>query len=582
MHGFHNRILRVDLTERTFKVEAIPDDILAAYLGGKGLATHLLLENTPPGVAPLSPANVLIVATGPASGTVLAPASRYGLFSKSPLTGLYGESYAGGHVAPQIKATGYDAILLEGAADAPLYLEINDERIKFHDAAHFWGKDIYETEDRVKEEVGVPRAQAIVIGPAGENLVPFAVVGNNRWRQAGRCGMGAVMGSKKVKAIVFHGKVQCPLHDPQAVKAFNDELREKGKDDPGAIAYRKLGTPMIVAIANKFGSFPSRYWSEGAISHWERLSADYLVEKFGVKNRACHRCFFACGKLSTVPEGRHAGLRIEGPEYETIYSFGGLCLIDDLAEIIYLNDLCDRLGLDTITAGNVVAFAMEASRRGALDLELDYGDADGAADLLQKIAYREGLGDLFARGVRAASRELGLEEIAIHVKGLEPAGYDPRALKGMGLAFAVSDRGACHLRATVYKAEFSGMSDPSSIEGKAELLTDFEDRHTIFDTLIFCRFYRDMIGWDELSSVMAALTGLEMDKLELSTLARNVTTKAREFNLREGMMPADDVLPQRFYAEPLGREGKIIHKAELEQMVAEYYALKGWEGGVPK
>jgi len=577
MYGFHNRLLRVNLTERTFEMEAIPDDILAAYLGGKGLATHLLLENTPPGVDPLSPQNVLIVATGPASGTVLAPASRYGLFSKSPLTGLYGESYAGGHVAPQIKATGYDAILLEGAADAPLYLEISDERVEFHDAAHLWGKDIYEAEDRVKEEVGVPRAQAIVIGPAGENLVPFALVGNNRWRHAGRCGMGAVMGSKKVKAIVFHGKAQCALHDPQAVKAFDDELRERGREDPGALAYRNFGTPMIVAIANEFGSFPSRYWSEGRVPHWERLSAEYLVENFEVRSRACHRCYLACGKLSTVLEGRHAGLRIEGPEYETIFAFGGLCLINDLAEIMYLNDICDRLGLDTITSGNVVAFAIEASRRGALELGLDYGDADGAADLLKKIAYREGVGDLLARGVRAASRELGLEEIAIHVKGLEPAGYDPRALKGMGLAFAVADRGACHLRATVYKAEFSGVSDPDSIEGKAELVTDFEDRHTIFDSLIFCRFYRDMIGWDELSSVIAALTGLELDKPKLSALARNITTKAREFNLREGMTPADDALPQRFHTEPLGPEGKVITEGELKRMIAEYYALKGWE-----
>lgn len=576
MYGFHNRLLRVNLSERTFKTQTLPDEVLAAYLGGKGLATHLLLENAPSCVDPLSSQNVLIVATGPATGTVLAPASRYGLFSKSPLTGLYAESYAGGHVAPQIKASGYDAVLLDGAAEAPVYIEISDGGIQFHDAAHLWGKDIYETEDRLKEEVRASKAQVIVIGPAGENLVHFALVGNNHWRHAGRCGLGAVMGSKRVKAIVFHGKAQCALHDPTAVEAFNRELRHRGKENPGVLAYRNFGTPMMVATANEFGCFPSRYWAQGRVDHWERLSAKYLVDNFEVRSRACHGCFMACGKLVTVLEGRHAGLTIEGPEYETIFAFGGLCLIDDLAEIMYLNDICDRLGLDSITSGNVIAFAIEASRRGVLDLGLDYGDADGAADLIKSIAYRQGVGDLLARGVQAAARELGLEAIAIHVKGLEPPGYDPRALKGMGLAFAVADRGACHLRATVYQAEFKGMSDPGSIEGKAKLLTDFEDRHTIFDTLIFCRFYRDMIGWDELTRVIAALTGLNLSKEELSALARTVTTKAREFNLREGMIPADDTLPRRFLSEPLEPEGNEISEGELGQMVAEYYTLKGW------
>jgi aldehyde:ferredoxin oxidoreductase len=577
MYGFYNKLLRVNLTERTFETEAIPDEVLESYLGGKGLATHLLLENTPQGVDPLSPENVLIVATGPATGTVLAPASRHGLFSKSPLTGLYGESYAGGHVAPRIKATGYDAILLEGAADKPVALEISDEKLAFHDAGHLWGEDVHETEDGVQEEVGVPKAQAIVIGPAGENLVPFAVVANNHWHQAGRTGMGAVMGSKKVKAIVFHGQSQCPVYDPQAVKAFDGELRERGKDDPGALAYRNLGTPMVVAITNEFGAFPSRYWSEGTVSYWEQISAERLLERFNVKPKACYRCFFACRRLSTVPDGRHAGLRLEGPDYETIFAFGGLCLIDDLAEIAYLNDLCDRLGVDTITTGNVVAFAMEASQRGALKPGLDYGDPDGTAELIQKIARREGVGQLLSKGVRAASQELGLEDIAIHVKGLEPAGYDPRVLKGMGLAYAVSDRGACHLRATIYKAEFSGMSDPDSVVGKAEMLTDFEDRHTLFDSLIFCRFYRDMIGWDGLGQVIFALTGLGLDKSGLQRLGREVTTKAREFNLREGMTSSDDLLPQRFHNEPLGLEGKVLTEAELKQMLSEYYVLKEWD-----
>ena len=577
MHGFHNRLLRVDLSARTWAAEEISDNVLAGCLGGKGLATHLLLENAPPGVDPLTPGNPLIFATGPATGTVLAPASRYGVFTKSPLTGIFGESYAGGHVAPQIKATGYDAILLQGASDAPVYLQVSDKEITFHDAAPFWGMDTYQAEEALEAAVGARGAKAIVIGPAGERQIPFAVIGNDRGRQAGRTGVGAVMGSKRLKGILFHGEAKCPLYDAKAIRAYDRELRERGKDDPGAQAYRKFGTPMIVAIANQAGSFPSYYWSAGTVPHWEQISADAMVERFKPRPRACYRCFLACGKLTTVPDGRHAGLTLEGPEYETIFAFGGLCGVDDLAEIVYLNDICNRLGLDTITAGNVVGFAIEAARRGALTLKLDYGDVDGIAELVRQIGNREGIGALLSQGVRAASRELGLEELAIHVKGLEPPGYDPRALKGMGLAFAVSDRGACHLRATVYKAEFAGWVDRTSAEGKADVVLDFEDRHTLFDTLIFCRFYRDMIGWDDLPLIIRGLTGLELDKAGLQALSARIAADVRRFNLREGMSPADDTLPERFLREPLQPSGERLSEAELEQMVSEYYALRGWE-----
>ena len=290
------------------------------------------------------------------------------------------------------------------------------------------------------------------------------------------------MGTKRLKGIVFHGQAECALHDAEAIKDYDRGLRERGKEDAGAKAYRELGTPMVVAIANTAGAFPSYYWSAGTVPHWEKIGAEALVERFRPRPKACHRCFMACGKLTTVPDGRHAGLIVEGPEYETVFAFGGLCAIDDLAEILYLNDICDRLGLDTITAGNVAGFTIEASRQGALNLKLDYGDVDGIAELLHQIGNREGVGELLSQGVRSASRELGLEELTIHVKGLEPSGYDPRALKGMGLAFAVSDRGACHLRATVYKAEFAGWVDRTSAEGKADVVLDFEDRHTVFDT----------------------------------------------------------------------------------------------------
>lgn len=576
MKGFHNQLLRVNLTDRTWALQAIPDEVLSRYLGGKGLAAHLLLETAPAGVDPLAPESPLIVATGPATGSGLSPAGRHGLFAKSPLTGVFGEAYSGGHLAPQIDATGYDAIIIEGASDGPVYVEISDETVVFHDASEFWGMDIYDAEEALEEAVGVRGAKAMAIGPAGENLVRFAVVGNDRGHQCGRTGMGAVMGSKGLKGVVFHGSAERPLFDPEGTRAFNRELRERGKDDAGVQAYRELGTPMLVAFTNTAGAFPSYYWSQGEVPYWENISAETMVERFQPRSRACHGCFIACRNLSTVRDGRHAGLTLEGPEYETIYAFGGLCAIDDLAEIAYLNELCDRLGLDTITAGNVAGLAIEACRRGRLPLDLDYGDVDGIATLFRQVAERTGAGELLAEGVRSASEALGLEDIAVHVKGLEPAGYEPRALKGMGLAYAISDRGACHLRATVYKAELAGWVEPDATEGKAELVLDFEDRHTVFDTLIFCRFYRDMIGWEELPVVIQRLTGLEMDKEALRALSARIADTIRQYNLREGMTAADDTLPDRILTEPLAPRGQSLSREELDRMVEDYYELRGW------
>lgn len=576
MEGFHNQLLHIDLTDRTWTEEDIPDEVLSSYLGGKGLAAHLLLERAPGGVDPLAPESPLVVVTGPATGSGLAPAGRHGLFAKSPLTGIFGEAYSGGHLAPQIDAAGYDAILVEGSSAGPVYLEISDQRVTFHDADEFWGMDTYAAQQALEAAVGAPGAKAMVIGPAGERRVPFAIVGNDRGHLCGRTGMGAVMGSKRLKGIVFHGAANRRLFDPEGVKRFNHELRERGKDDAGVQAYRELGTPMLVAFTNTAGAFPSYYWSQGQVPFWEDISAETMVERFQPRHRACHGCFIACRKLSTVRDGRHAGLTLEGPEYETIYAFGGLCAVDDLAEIVYLNHLCDRLGIDTITAANVAAFAIEASRRGAMDLDLDYGDVDAIAALLRQMAERQEAGELLAQGVRKASEALGLEELGVHVKGMEPAGYEPRALKGMGLAYAISDRGACHLRATVYKAELAGWVDPQAVEGKAELVLDFEDRHTIFDTLIFCRFYRDMIGWEELSIVIQGLTGLEMDKQALRGLSARIADAIRAYNLREGMTAADDTLPARLLEEPLHPGGQSLSRQELATMVAEYYDLRGW------
>ena len=572
------------MTNRSFSVETLSDEILMNSLGGKGLATHLLLKHLAPGIDPLSPENIIIFTTGPAGGTEIPAASRYGVFTKSPQTGIYCESYSGGHVAPIMKQTGYDAIVLAGASTEPIYLHIHADGVDFCDAAHIWGSNAYVTEDMINAEVGVKGVQSVVIGPAGEKLVTFSCISNNYWRCAGRGGVGAVLGSKKVKGIAFSGSKKAEVAKPDQLLAFIENLKKRGKDNPGVLAYRELGTPMMVKIMNNSGAFPTRYWQAGYYSENEQINADAMQKQFTVKPKACFRCFIGCGKLSTVEDGHHKGLKVEGPEYETIYAFGGLCCIDDLSDILYLNDLCDRLGIDTITAGNLAAFAIEAGIRGKLVNAPQYGDTAAIAALLEKIVKREDEGELLARGIREAATAWGLEELAIHVKGMEPAGYDPRVLKGMGLAYATSDRGACHLRATFYKPELSGMIEPDAIEGKAQLFIDFEDRLTLFDTLIFCRFYRDLIGWNELSQVINALTGLDCDQEKLCQIAANVTDNTRRFNLREGVTAKDDTLPPRFMQEPIGENKQhLITREELQTMVSDYYRLRGWDQeGRPK
>ena len=581
MKGFFNRILIIDVAAQTTQVVPVDDAVLTQYMGGKGLATHLLLTYNPPGVDPLAPENHLIVGLGPLTDSPVYGSCRYGIFSKSPLTGFYAESYSGGRAATAISGAGYDAVLVKGAAAGPVWLEISDTGVVFHDAQNLWGKDTYETEDTVKALCGKKDAAALVIGPAGENQVKFAVVENDYWRSAGRTGMGAVLGSKNIKALVFHGEQKKTFHDPEAMKQYAKTMAKDLNQHPATRTYRGQGTPVMVDGLNKAGAFPARYWSQGSCDHYEKINAAAMAEKLGVRPRSCKTCFMGCGKLVTVKEGRHAGLKLEGPEYETIYAFGGLCMIKSIEEITWLNDICDRLGLDTITAGNLAALAIEASGLGKIKEKLAYGDADAVADLLEKIARREGLGGLLADGIKTAAPEMGMADLAVHVKGMEPAGYDPRTLKGMGLAYAVSPRGACHLRSTFYKPELAGMIDPNQIDGKAEMFLDFEDRCTLFDTFILCRFYRDFYPWEELSTLVSMATGTDLSKDELTEMAARVTNLTRRFNLQEGLTRADDFLPKRMLIEKLPG-GNGITEAELTQLVQDYYRLRGWdENGIP-
>ena len=533
------------------------------------------MQEISPHIDPLSPQNRLIFTSGPLADTPFYGSSRYAVFTKSPQTGIYSESYSGGKITFSLSRTGYDAVIIEGKSEHPTFLEVGDERVVFHSADGLWGKETYEAEEAMLGAVGVEGSGALVIGPAGENLVKFAVIESEHWRSLGRAGIGAVMGSKKLKGIVFHGKRRRKLADPSAARRLAEAFKARVKDHPTVHLYQKYGTPMLVSIMNTIGAFPTRYWSKGSLEGWEGISAESLMERCHVTSSACPHCFMACGKISEIKEGRHQGLRIRGPEYETLYAFGGLCMVTSIEEIIYLNDLCDRLGMDTITAGNLAAFAIEATKRGKIKERIDYGDVEGLARILKKVAFRKGVGRILSEGVRHAATVWGMEDQAIHVKGLEPAGFDPRVLKGMGLAYATSDRGACHLRATFYKSELSGEISPDRVRGKAKLFVDYEDKMALFDALILCRFYRDLITWKDLQEIIRSSCGLSLRKRELKSMASEIIRLARTFNQREGMTAKEDKLPRRFFREVLQETGKTIQPGDLEVMLKEYYQLRG-------
>jgi len=574
--GFYGKLLRINLSDKKYQTEEIPEEIFQKYLGGKGLGTYLLLKHLAPGVDPLSEDNILIFTTGFTTGTNVFGSSRYGVFTKSPATGLYAESYSGGKVAPALHSAGYDAVILEGAAQEPVYLEISDEKIAFHEAKHLWGKSTYETEDLIKAEVGRTKAQVVVIGPAGENLVRFACIENNYWRSAGRTGVGAVMGSKKVKGIVFHGSSKVEIADPELLKELNREIADRGKDHPGVFAYRKYGTTQMVRALNTNKAFPARYWSQGYVDYWEQISGDALLENFDVKNTACARCFIACGKTTTVREGKYQGVTIEGPEYETIYVFGGLCCIKNLDEIIYLNDICDRLGMDTMSGGNLVGLVMEATAQGRdIPVKLEYGDARGAGRLLEDIAYQRGPGIALGKGIKELAQDWSLEDLAVHCKGLEPGGYDPRTLKGMSLQYAVSIRGAVHVNGWLYKPELGGVIDRKAVKGKAQLFIEMENRYAIFHAGTLCIFFRDLYEWPQLEKMVKAITGWDYHQDDLSAIGHRIICATREFNAREGATKADDILPARIHHVVINDGDDSVTPEEVRYMIDEYYRLRG-------
>ena len=577
MEGFFRRLLRIDLSSHSWAWETISGDLIEDYLGGKGIGTFLLSQEAHPGIDSSDPQNPIIFSNGCFADLPIYGSSRYGIFAKSAQTGGYLECYGGGRTAIFLSRTGNDVIIIKGKSLNPVFLEISHEGVLFRDGSSIWGLPTDQSLETMLRAVGKPQASALVIGPAGEAGVKFAMVINEGGRSFGRGGLGAIWGSKRLKGVVFHGTERRRPADLSTLKALYQQMAKEGRGKELTRMYRTYGSSMMVGIMNTMRAFPTRYWEEGTVHGWERLTAEHLKKICQVRPLSCPHCFLACGKRTTVKKGPYKGLTISGPDYQTVAAFGGLCLIRSLEEILNLNDLCNRLGLDTVSAGNVIAFAMKASQDGRLNHTLPFGDTAGTEELLHGIAHRDGLGEILAEGVRDAARILGLEDLAIHVKGLELPGFDPRSLKGMGLAYATSQRGATHLQSLFYLDEIKREYKPGDVRERVRALVEAEDRMTLFDMLLVCKFYRTYLGWKDIILLLEAVTGRRFREEELRQRVSKILSLSMAFNRQEGISIEEDTLPGNLFKKA-GRNGMGLPPEELEKMVAEYHRLRGWRG----
>jgi aldehyde:ferredoxin oxidoreductase len=606
MKGVSGKLLCVDLSRGKIELKTLEQPILESYLGGVGLAARILYDKGR-GVRPLGPENPLIMAPGLLVGTGFPTASKTTFMARSPLTGGVGRAAAGAWAGVALKRAGFDALVVEGKAETPSMLYVDDGSSSVEDASKLWGLNVRETAKRIKSEYeGV---STVVIGPAGERLSLIAGIDCEE-RQAARTGLGAVMGSKMLKAIAVKGTGNLEYADPDYLRTLSFKWAKTLRDDPKSELQRRYGTPEFYDWMNRDrGVFPSRNWQHGYFkASYDKLTGNersgldpyYWAPKYSLRNRACPHCNKPCGRIFRITSGKYAGTELDGPEYETIYSLGGALEVDNPEALARLHMECDLLGLDGISAGLTIAWAMEAYERGLLSredldgIDLRFGNADAALVTLRRMAYREGkLGELLADGVKAASERLGKNsnKFAIHVKGLELPAYDVRGLKGVGLSFAVSVRGADHLNAVCYSTElkgtwwkFSGI-DRFSSRNKGFMVKIHEDIMTLYDALGICKFSRGFFYVEELPPVIEAATGLKLKVSELFTVGERIYNLERAYNAREGFSRKDDRLPHRVLWEPIPEgpsAGSRITPLELEEMLNEYYAARGWsEDGIP-
>jgi len=589
MKGWIGKILRVDLTKGESKVEELDPKLGAKFIGGRGLGSKILSDEIDPKVDPFSPNNKLIMATGPLTGTGASAAGRYMVITKSPLTGTIACSNSGGHFGAELKFAGFDLIIFEGKAKEPVYLYIEDGKAEIRDAKSIWGKTTHETTDQILSETDMD-ARVACIGPAGEKLVRYACVINDKHRAAGRSGVGAVMGSKNLKAVAVKGSGSITIANKEAFRKVTLDVFQKVKANPvTSTGLPTYGTAVLVNIINASGILPTRNFNEGVFEGAEKISGETIVDDILVRNRACFSCPIACGRVVRVTNPKYECFG-EGPEYESDWSMGACCGIDNLDAIAKGNYLCDTLGFDPISAGVTIACGMELFEKGIISTKevgrsLNFGDADAMVEMIRAIGYREGFGDALAEGSYRLAERYGHPEYSMSVKKQEFPAYDGRGVQGMGLQYATSNRGACHVRGYLISPEILGSPqklDPFETEEKAGWVKAFQDLTAVVDSAGLCLFNTFAFGGPEILEYLKAATGIEMSLEELMKAGERIWNLEKVFNLKAGITGKDDRLPDRLTKEPMPSgpaKGKVV---ELGKMLPEYYELRGWDKeGVP-
>ncbi|ABZ83570.1 tungsten-containing aldehyde ferredoxin oxidoreductase [Heliomicrobium modesticaldum Ice1] len=587
MDAYVGKVLRINLSEQTIKCEPLNVEAAKKFIGGRGLGSYLLSQEIDPAIDALSPENKVFIMTGPLTGTNAPTGGRYMVITKSPLTGAIACSNSGGFWGPELKNAGYDIVVLEGKSEKPVYISIQDDKVEIRDAAHLWGMKVNEATDRLLEEAGDPKARVLCIGPAGENLSPMAAVMNDRFRAAGRSGVGAVVGSKNVKAIVVRGSGKVQLADAERMKGILKgvmaKIRENGVTGQGLPTY---GTAVLVNIINESGVFPTRNFQTGVFDDAEAISGETLAEKYLLKKDPCYRCPIACGRYTKADE-----MEGGGPEYETIWCFGSDCGVNDMKAIIKANHLCNEYGLDTISAGATIACAMELFEKGYIKAEevdgpeLTWGNADAIVEWTKKMGAAEGFGAKLAMGSYRLAESYGVPEYSMTVKKQELPAYDPRGIQGHGVQYATSNRGGCHVRGYMISPEILGLPeklDRFSLEGKPLWAKIFQDLTASIDSAGMCLFTSFALGASDYADLLSAATGVEWTADEVLAAGDRIYNLERLFNMRAGLTKADDTLPKRLLEEPLpeGPSKGWVHK--LDELLPLYYEARGWDAdGVP-
>ncbi|MGZ0165557.1 MAG: aldehyde ferredoxin oxidoreductase family protein [Planctomycetales bacterium] len=581
--GYHGRYLKVDLSSRSSDIIEIPNSVLKDFVGGSGLGTWLLLEHCPDGVDPLAPESPLIFSFSPLVGSPLTTSAKFAVLSKSPLTQRINDSLSSSGFAIAGKKCGYDAIMIVGAAESPTCIVIEDSVVRFEAAEDVWGTSSRHAEQVLGQRLG-KGFRIAAIGPAGENLVRYATVSHDG-RHAGRGGLGAVMGSKLLKALAVRGTQQTPFAHQDELVAYSRELSKKSFG-PATEKYRELGTVSNLLTFNRLGTLPTRNFQSGTFEHAEQLSPEVMSQTHERTRESCAACTIGCEHIfqltSSDDSSESAGVRME---YENLFALGPLCGVSESNVVLEASQLCDELGLDTISAGGSIAFAMECVEHGLLDEpELQFGNGDALLATLRKIGMREGVGDLLAEGTRIASQRIGQgsEAYAAHVKGLELPGYEPRVLQTMALGFAVGSRGADHNRSGAYQVDFSDQVDRLNIDESAvPLAIETEDEAALMDSLILCKFLRGVFEdrFSAMGEMLRLVTGVEHSVDDLRETASRIVTAKKLFNIRQGWTPEEDCLPERFMSDSLPNEAtgpSVLSRSKLAALIVAYNCARGW------